>query len=62
LFTTRVAGLALDVLSDNQKRLAQLGKSVREGKQVLHRADFLFVDQDARVFEHAFHPFGSVTK
>src|SRR6267154_1309666 len=51
-------GFALDVLSDDQQRLAQLGNLFEKGKQVLHRADFLFVDQDARVFEHAFHPFG----
>src|SRR6267378_2198673 len=51
-------GFALDVLSDDQQRLAQFGNLFEKGKQVLHRADFLFVDQDARVFEHAFHPFG----
>ena len=46
---------ALDVLGDDHQRLADLGDLFEKGKQVLHRADFLFVDQDAGVFEHALH-------
>src|SRR5258706_7966975 len=48
-------GFALDVLSNDQQRLAELGNLFEKGKQVLHRADFLFVDQDAHVFEDALH-------
>ena len=42
----------------NQERLSELGNLFEKGKQVLHRADLLFVDQDAHVFEHAFHALG----
>ncbi len=48
-------GFALNVLGNDQERLAELGNLFEKGKQVLHRADFLFVDQDAHVFEHALH-------
>ena len=49
---------ALDVLGDDQQRLAHLGGLFEQGKQVPHGADLLFVDQDADVFEHAFHALG----
>ena len=49
---------ALDVLGDDQQRLADLGNLLEQGKQVLHRADLLFVDQDADIFEHALHALG----
>ena len=46
---------AFDVFGDDQEGLAHLGDLLEQRKQVLHRADFLFVDQDADVFEHALH-------
>ena len=49
---------ALDVLGDDHQRLADLGDLLEQGKQVLHRADLLFVDQDAGVFEHGLHALG----
>src|SRR6185437_3189949 len=48
-------GFALDVFGNDDQRLAHLGDLFEQGKQVLHRADLLFVDQDAGVFEHRFH-------
>ena len=51
-------GFALNVLGNDQERLSELGNLFEKGKQVLHRADFLFVDEDAHVFEHAFHALG----
>src|SRR5271154_5820058 len=49
---------AFDVFSDDQKRLALLGNLLEKGQQVLHRGDFLFMDEDADVFHRAFHAFG----
>ena len=49
---------AFHVLRDDHQRLAHLGDLLEQGKQVLHRADLLFVDQDAHVFQRAFHPLG----
>src|SRR5215469_1501711 len=46
---------ALDFFRDDEERLASLGDAFEQRQQVLHRADFLFVDEDAHVFEHAFH-------
>ncbi len=51
-------GFALDVLGNDQERLSELGNLFEKGKQVLHRADLLFVDQDAHIFEHALHALG----
>src|SRR5208283_4759848 len=48
-------GLALNVLRDDQQRLAQLGDLLKQRQQVLHGADLLLVDQDQRVFQHALH-------
>src|SRR5438876_6709573 len=48
-------GLALDFFSNNQQRLAHFGRLFEQGQQVLHRADFLLVDEDSDVFERAFH-------
>src|SRR5436309_527309 len=36
----------------------QLGGLLEQREQVLHRADFLFVDEDANVLEDAFHALG----
>src|SRR6267143_1859513 len=49
---------AFDVLSDDQEGLAHLGGLLEQREQVLHGADFLFVNEDAHVLEHAFHAFG----
>ena len=57
MFTTkRRERFAFDVFRDNQQRLAHLGGLLEQGQQVLHRADFLLVDQDVNVFQHALHP------
>src|SRR6266852_2225649 len=51
-------GFAFDVLSDDQEGLAHLGGLLEQREKILHRADFLFVDEDAHVLEHAFHALG----
>src|SRR5216684_6755049 len=51
-------GFTFDVLSDDQEGLAHLGGLLEQREQVLHRADFLFVDEDANVLEDAFHALG----
>ena len=43
--------LALDVLGDDQQRLAGLGDLLEDRQQVLHRGDLLLVDQDVGVLE-----------
>src|SRR5258708_9104112 len=35
-----------------------LFRSLKQREQVLHRADFLFMDEDANVLEDAFHALG----
>ena len=40
-------GFAFDVFGDDQQGLAELGDLLEQGEQILHRADLLFVDQDA---------------
>src|SRR4029077_4938948 len=47
---------ALNILGDDQERLAHLCGLLKQGKQVLHRADFLLVDQDVDVLQQALHP------
>src|SRR6266851_3867323 len=51
----RCQGFAVDVLSDDQERLAHLGGLFEQWQQILHRADLLFVDQDVHVLEYTFH-------
>src|SRR6266480_4694220 len=51
-------GFAFDFLGDNKQWLADLGDVFEQGKQVLHRADLLFVDEDACVFKHTLHALG----
>src|SRR2546426_5622355 len=46
---------AFHVLSDDQERLAHLGGLLEQREQVLHRANFLLVDEDAHVLKNAFH-------
>ena len=56
LLTTRVASASPSTSSAMIKqRLAALGDLLEQREQVLHRADFLFVDQDVGVLEHGFH-------
>ncbi len=50
--------LALDVLSDDEQRLAALGDLLQQRENVLHGADFLFVDEDVGVFLNGFHALG----
>src|SRR5271157_4301961 len=49
---------AFDVLSDDDQRTAALGDLLEQRKQVLHRRDFLFVDEDERVLQNDFHALG----
>ncbi len=44
--------LALDVLGDDQQRLARLGDLLQQRQQVGQRADLVAVQQDQRVLEH----------
>src|SRR3984957_3662380 len=46
---------AFHVLSNDQEGLAHLGGLLQQRQQILHRADFLFVDQDAAIFQNALH-------
>ncbi len=47
---------AFNILSNDDEGLAALGNLFEQREQVLHRADFLFVDQDVSVLERNFHP------
>src|SRR5581483_2240920 len=49
---------ALNILSDDEQRLAALGDLLEQREQVFHRADFLFVNEDIGVLEHRFHALG----
>ena len=46
---------ALDVLGDDQKRLALACDLLEQGQQVLHVADLLLVKKDERFFQSDFH-------
>src|SRR6516162_8158435 len=59
LFTTSVASASPSISSAIiSKGLPIFAGLLEQGKEVFHRADFLFLDQDANVFEYALHPFG----
>ena len=58
----RGQGFAVDVLGDDQQRLALLTTASSSGTRSLMLRDLLLVDQDVGVFEHACIVFGSVTK
>ena len=47
----------LDVLSDDQERLAFLGNKLKERKKVVESSDLLFVDQDVAILKGRFHGF-----
>src|SRR5690606_24167620 len=51
-------GLALDVLGDDQERLAGLHDLVEQRQQVLVGRDLRVDDQDVRVLEHGLHAVG----
>src|SRR3989442_690115 len=47
--------LALQVLGDDEERLARAGHLLEQREQVLHGRDLLLVDQDVDVLVHALH-------
>src|SRR4051794_10251057 len=51
-------GLALDVLGDDDQRLAALHDLLQHGEQVLHGGDLAVRDQDVRVVEDGLHSLG----
>ena len=53
---------AFDFFSDDHERLAHLGNLLEDREEVLHAADFLFVDQDERLFQTASIRSALVTK
>src|SRR5437660_8611982 len=50
--------LALDVLGDDEERLAGSGDLLQQREHVLHHADLLLVDEDERILEHDLHALG----
>src|SRR5215213_7806928 len=52
----RREGLALDVLGDDQQRLARLDRLLEDRQDVAHRADLLVGDEDVRILEDRLHP------
>ena len=47
--------LAINFLADNQQRLAGIHNSFQQRHDVFHAGNFLLVDQDVAIFEHALH-------
>ena len=47
--------LAVDVLGDDEQRLARAGDLLEQRQQVLHVRDLLLVDEDEGVLEHRLH-------
>src|SRR3954470_21761401 len=52
----RREGLALDILGDDQQRLAGLDDLLEHGQKVTDRADLLVGDEDERILEDRLHP------
>ena len=50
--------LALDVLGDDEERLARAGDLLEERDEVRHRRDLPLGDEEVRVLEHRLHPLG----
>ena len=48
----------VDVLGDDQQTAPRLGGLLQDRKDVVHRRDFLLVQQDQRLFENRFHLLG----
>ena len=51
----RCERFAFDVFGNDQQRASHLRHLFQDRKQILHRADLLFVNQDQAIFEHALH-------
>ena len=51
-------GFLLDVLSNDQQRLAGAGDLLQHGHQILHQTDLLVGEKDVRLVEDGFHPLG----
>ena len=54
----RCERFAFDILGDDEQRLAHFCDLLEQREQILHGADFLFVDQDTDILEGAFHALG----
>ena len=52
----RCESLALNVLGNDQQRLARLHDLLEDGKQIPNGRDLLLCNQDVRVVEHDLHP------
>ncbi len=50
----RRQSLALNILSNDQERLAAASHLLQQGQQILHGADLLLVDQDVGIFQDHF--------
>src|SRR2546425_9610394 len=50
--------LALDVLGDDEERLAGSGDLLQQRQHVLHHADLFLVDENERILEHDLHALG----
>jgi chaperonin GroL len=53
----RRKSVAFEVLREDEERLSSLGNLLQKRHNVLHRSDFLFVDEDVGVFEDGLHLF-----
>src|SRR6266545_742716 len=51
-------GLAIDVLGDDQQRLARLHDLFQDRQQIVQVRDLVFDNEDVRVVHDGFHPFG----
>src|SRR5262249_604847 len=51
-------GFAFDVFCDDQERTPHFCDLFKDRKQILHRADFLFMNENEGVLEDAFHAIG----
>ena len=51
----RRKGFAIDILCDDEERLAGLGDLLKKRQEILHGRDLLVVDEDIRIVEHRSH-------
>src|SRR5947209_7589875 len=51
-------GFTLDVLCDDQERLAAAGNLLQQRQQILHVADLFFEDKNGRILQDYFHATG----
>ena len=54
----RGQGFTLDILGDDQKRASLASDLLEDGKEILHIADLLLVQENQGLFENAFHGLG----